>query len=287
MKSSLKKFVGLGLIMALSFAISVPAFAVDHSINIKQKNFSNINSEEFSNNKYTYEKQINAMSDQQFDEFVASQISKSNDDKKLEKNLSALGIQVQNIKRSKQSSKKIKNSSLVKNSALDPPTLTYDNGEITMTEAKRGGQPYYRLIANLHPDSNELYPGSLDSVIMYFDSSKASYYSYGYSSLVSLRSGQYATKGTTVFNLNDRNIVGGDDYYCSTYVTPKGSGLDIDFGADWVHTYTYQSTSTTYATSLSFGGDSGISGSIGCSINVTNAETYWQRGDTDAFWSED
>lgn len=208
------------------------------------------------------------LSDNEFDKFIVSVLQNTNDRRKLIENLSVLGVEV-----------------TPPNKNIQPNGVPAYNASVWVTSTKRIGDSFYRLIGYTSLDTTERRPGSYDVITIYFDSNKASYYHYNTSDYTDLRSGQYATSGTVVFNLYDK-LMGTTTQYGAVYVTPKSgmSGQWVDFGADWTHTYTKtEVTSITPTTNITFGGVGGVRGSIGVSVNIDpSVEDKWTLADTNA-----
>lgn len=214
-------------------------------------------------------KEISKMSDDVFDQYMINLLQNSDDLNKLTKNLLYLGVDV-----------------FIPKTQYDILEVPPYSATISVSSAKRTGDPYYRLYGYTSLSYPETKSGSYDVITVYFDSSKANYYSYNTSSYTDLRSGLYATSGTVVFNLYDK-YMGISTQYGAVYVTPKSgySGQWVDFGADWTHTFTKpEVTGITPTAQISFGGKGIVSGSIGVSVSIDpSVEQKWDKADTNAF----
>lgn len=132
--------------------------------------------------------------------------------------------------------------------------------------------------------STETRSGSEDVVAVYFDSTLATY--YGTSTVgnyVNLRDSSRAGSGTVVFNFDDK-LAGTNSCSSIVYVIAKSgtSGKTFKYAAKWVHTYTKTDVSGSFTADISYGGSTGVSGSIGVNVNLSPSETSWQRMEDNA-----
>lgn len=262
------KKILVSLLLAVVLCIPTSAFAGSPMMSLQ-----NLSNEEFSELSTkgieSLKKQIDTMGDREFDDFIVKYLKNNIDHEKAAVNLSKLGVTLAK-----------KPSQLIETRSVE----AYE-ADIWVTAAKRGGESFYRLIAYYgFDDASETKPGSYDVVGIYWNKNSASYYSYNNSSdeKNSLRSGQRSGDGLVLFNAYDDKMYITMDYYVAVYVTPKANGGDIDFGADWTHTYDEKSTSSTGQASISFGGDGIVSGSIGYSVTTSTTEESWTLADTNA-----
>lgn len=259
-------FLTLMLIMVLSFSMVNVTFAAD---NLDIDDLSYILTNKLSSQEQTYIKQkIANLNDKEFDEFIISALQNTNDINKLIETLSLLGVEVTKP-----------------NKKIQLQGVPGRNASVWVVSARRTGESFYRLIGYTSLDFIETRPGSYDVITMYFDSDMTNYYHYNTSDYTDLRSGQYATSGTFVFNLYDK-FMGRSTQYGAVYVTPKSntSGEWLDFGADWAHTFTKtETTSITPTAKITFDGKGKVSGSVGVSVTIDpSVEDKWEKGDTNA-----
>ncbi len=235
------------------------------------KDLASISSENLSDFQITSLKnQIMNLDDKTYDGLIAELVWTTSDYKSLQKTLEKVGVELSDPKELND-----------QNSIQRIPP--YD-GNIVVYSNKRVTDSYYRLFAEYSLSTVEPFPKSADVIILYYDSTKATYYDYNAESRYSsLRSGQYATSGTLAFNFYD-DIAFTNYSYSAVYVTPKSgtSGQWLDYGADFVHTYTEYEVSGTFTTSLKFGGTGLVGGSIGCSVTVSPNHVEWSIADLNA-----
>ncbi|WP_410771364.1 hypothetical protein [Fontibacillus sp. BL9] len=259
-----KILVALSLVLALCIPISAFAESPLSLQNLSNEDVSKLSTKGIENIK----KQINSMSNKEFDNFIVDYLRNNSDHDKATINLSKLGVTLE------------KPSQAIKTRSVDAW-----EAELWVTSARRGGESFHRLIAYYGFDqASETKPASYDVIGVYWNKNAASYYSYNNSDSTknSLRSGQRTGEGLALFNAYDDKMLITMDYWVSVYVTPKTNGGDIDFGADWTHTYDQKSTTSTGQASISFGGTGLIEGSIGYSVTTSTTETSWTLSDTNA-----
>jgi hypothetical protein len=217
-----------------------------------------------------YEKQINSLSDSEFDDFIMYLIQNTEDYDLLAENLAAFDIEF------------TKPNTLAQGASMSPMGVPSNNAYISVASARQGSQSYQRLYAYVKLNATETSPGSDDAVAVYFDSNKADFYSYNTGDYTSLKSFTQKDNGVLIFNFYDR-ISGSNQGYGVVYVTPKRSGVWIDYGAEWIHTYTTKSISYTPTLEFSYGGAGKVEGSLGVSWTVSSVEAMWQRADVNSF----
>lgn len=66
--------------------------------------------------------------------------------------------------------------------------------------------------------------------------------------------------------------------YAVIYITPKQviAGKLLDFGAEWVHTFTELEAQDKGSTNLEFGGTGLVSGSVGCFVTIPTDQKQWR-----------
>ena len=229
------------------------------------------NIDSLSNDKLkAYQKQIKSLSDSEFDAFIMYLVQNTENYDILTENLAAFDIDF------------TKPESTDAGSLMAPMSVPSNNATISVASARQGSQNYQRLYAYAKLNSTETSPGSDDAIAVYFDSSKATFYSYAAGDYTSLKSFTQKDNGTIIFNFYDRTS-GSNQGYGVVYVTPKSSGVWIDYGAEWIHTYTTQNVSYTPSLGFTYSGSGGVGGSAGVSWTVSTVEESWQLADVNSF----
>lgn len=162
--------------------------------------------------------------------------------------------------------------------------VSVGNSTMTVYSMKRSSESFYRLFAITQLNTKETRPGSEDVVAIYFNSNLATY--YGTSTVgdyTNLKDSSKRNSGTVVFNFDDK-LAGTNAGSSIVYVIPKTgtSGKTFEYAAKWVHTYTKTDISGTFNAGISYGGNSGITGSIGVEVTVSSSESTWQRTEDNA-----
>ncbi|MCI9466218.1 MAG: hypothetical protein HFE99_03780 [Ruminiclostridium sp.] len=218
----------------------------------------------------TINKSIQMYSNEEYDEFLAYMVNNTDDHVALREDLALVGVEISEIKEV---------SVPTNNNGLISPLTNISNATLYMYDSTRTGSSNIRASASYQLKITESRPGSLDAVIFYYDSTKASYVSHSVGANTTLKDGSKAPRGTLVFNFNDQNSR--TNYsYCTVEVSRKASATGkIFFCTNWIHSYLTTSTSVTLNPSVTFGGSGAVSGSIGASINFSPVETTWQLSD--------
>jgi len=166
--------------------------------------------------------------------------------------------------------------------AASPSNLT-----LSIFSAHRGHDTYHRLICSFDWNGyGESKPATYDVLGIFFNKNMADYYGYSQSdeNICWLKDSSKFLEGTILFNVNDDKFeLITRDGYVSVYVTPKMTGTFV-YGGKYVHTYNTTNTTTSGSASVKFSG-TGVTGSIGFSVDVTTVETNWEKGtDNATFW---
>ncbi|MBP1906487.1 hypothetical protein J2Z32_003149 [Paenibacillus turicensis] len=254
----------LTLVMALLFTST--SFAIDNDLQTKQysKEINTMSLQELN----TFKKEIYELNDKQFNQFIVKYLKNNTDYEQVKKELAKLDVEITVPK-------------LTTNSISPMYTEAY-NANLWVTSAKRGGESFYRLIAYYGFDKGyaEWNPATYDVIGVYWNKNAASFYSYENSSDEhnSLKSAQNKSEGLLLFNAYDSKMASGVDFYVAAYVTKKNN-TNIDFGADWTHTYSTKSTSSSGSAKVDFGGNGIVGGSIGYTVTTSTNESSWQISD--------
>lgn len=270
----MKKVLTLVLSVVMVASISVQAMAKDEKVTLDNLDPSIITSLS-TNQKKELKNDIVKLTDDEFAKFMHDKVSKSKNKIELRENLKEIGIEMAPITNKKKDNNEFKTM----NDAYNATVIAYSY--------KRTGEAQQYLQASFTLGSYESRPASYDLVGMYFDSSKANYYSYSVDSgYTSLRSGSKATSGLVLFNFYDALV--DDDYdvshYCTVKITPTVSGQWIDYGVDISHTYNVFIYTTTGDASIEYNSVGLVTGSSGYSLTTTSKEDDWGLADTNAFY---
>ena len=206
--------------------------------------------------KVSFKRQIAALDDKSYDDLITHLVGTATNYKDLREILKIIEVDLSEVK-----------------------VQSHENSSnLTLYASKRKSDTYYRLFAQYTLEPEDYNPGTTDLIIMYFDTSKADYYLYGCeSNYTSLRSGQYVRAGTLPFNFYD-DIALTNGSYAVIYITPKPvvAGKLLDFGAEWVHTFTELEAQDKGSANLDFGKTGLVSGSVGCSVTVPPDQKQWR-----------
>lgn len=219
------------------------------------------------------ESEINAMSDKEFDDYITSFVSNQSDRTTAVNKLSKLGVELD--------FNTTNNDFSV--SSISPSYLT-----LSTYSAHRGQDTYYRLYESFTWNGySESRPATYDVLGIYFNKNKADYYGYNCSdsSKIWLKDSSQFLNGTILFSVDDNQFnIFSDTYYAAVYVTPSVTGGSLVYGGKYVHTYNTTSTSTSGSASVSFSG-TGVTGSIGFSVNTSTLEASWEKSDDNTILS--
>lgn len=147
----------------------------------------------------------------------------------------------------------------------------------------RSGDSYWRLIANYSVSRLESIPASYDTLGIYWDSTKASYWLYSTDGYSTLRDSTQYNNGLLLFNVHDKDFNYWTTYYDAVYVVPNSTGW-IDFGAKYTHTYGLVQKTYNTTSGITFTYPGIVSGSINYSVTTQVQEAKWEKSDTNAFY---
>lgn len=253
------------LIIALLW-VYVPAYA---SSMIDIDNLASLSLSTLSNKEVQdLEKQIDKLSDTEFDKFIVEYLRAEVNKQAAKEKLARLDVQL----------------TIPSTKVVEPLRLDAWELDLSVYTVKRGGDVFHRIIADYIPSDIENYPASYDAIAITWDPSKASYYLYNVSSqqYSSLKDYSQKNKGILVFNVYDSQLSVGGIYYDAVYVTPKVSGYWMDYGAKYIHTYTTYNTSVALNPSLTYTTPGIVSSSLNFTLNLSPVESSWQKADTNA-----
>ena len=245
--------------------------------------FSNLSDEDFqfnSKSQLYYAKAFSTLSDAEYSDVIGNLVMSTDDYVMLAERLEKCGIKVGCIKRIYPDETAPTTANIKANVGIDDIT-------IIATATQRTGSTNWRVGAAIMFAHKESGPDTLDAATIYFDSTKANYVGYevGYTGAITLSSGRYATQGTLAFNYNDQKMVPGTVYTAMAVIKPTAAaGTRIDFGMDYVHSYsTISVVPSSFPIGMDFGGRGLVGGSIGVNFDVTKCEHTISIADTGSF----
>lgn len=211
-----------------------------------------------------YTNEIMNMSDADFDKMIVELAKTTNDIEELTKRLELCGVELYSSK----------NDNELSTMSLKDTEVNFD-----FYTTRRSNESKYHLITDMTFDSQELYPGSLDCLVLFFDPDLATY-----SETVPVTEDAFTIKsistsksGAVSLNFHDELICGvgyRDNYTAAVYVVPKKSGEKIVFGAELGHSYTETdidiSGSVSFETPFTFG--------VEIEFDPEQGEELWQVG---------
>lgn len=264
MKCFLSRVLAITLLLV---SLSIPTFA---KAPISLDNLSKVGIDAISSeDSKILKSEIQNMTDKRFDSFITGYMKLETDRRVAKGKLNKLGVEVSFPQENLNN------------------TQSWSASDITLNtySAKRVNDSYYRLFCEFTGDSSESKPATYDVLGLFFDTSKASYYGYNSSdtNYVWLKDSSQFSNGTILFNVDDSKFgFRTEDEWAVIYVTKKsGSTGWFVYGDKYVHTYNTTSTSTSGSASVNFSG-TGVSGSIGFSVNTSTVESSWEKGDDNA-----
>lgn len=271
----MKKRLGsmiLALVMALS--LSIPAGAVSENSKADPASLASIDAEILTESQVDdIRENIQSMSDEEYDAYLAEMVTTSTDHTRLRENLKLVGVNLSEIHC-------VQYNDSINMRNLIVPLSGANQATMYVYDSSRTASSYKRVSAAYQLNVRESRPASYDSVVLYFDSTKATYRSYSVeSNYTSLKNGTQAGNGTLVFNFYD-NLSGTNVSYCTVEIAPKSSATgQLFYSAVWSHSRTATDINVSVNPSVTFGGSGGVSGSIGATINFNNQETIWELSD--------
>lgn len=217
---------------------------------------------------------IYSLNDQEFDDFFMEYMYKAEMSGKcfeqIQSELSSFGIEVGT-------------SSIQRVDSYDTRYIAPSSVTIKSYTAKRIGDSYYRIFGQVIHNSTEWSPGSLDLLSVEWDYTKATHYSTTTDGeFTTYMDGSKKDKGICLFNVEDDRMYAGDYAYAVVYIIPKSSGLTVDIGTKYIHTY--NQTNITWAIGVNVGYTStGPTGGFTFNITGTNVVNCWQLYAENAF----
>lgn len=205
------------------------------------------------------EEEINAMSHEEFMDYIASVITLEVPFDELQENLEKVGV---TITRSED------NQNTRASISSDASLMVYSS--------KRAGTLYYYLSACVTANKSLASDcGVEDLISIEWDPNMASYYSNSATTNTTYMDGSKRSKGVILFNVQDKNLTAGSTAICSAMVTPKKSGT-LEYGSKYVHTYTKTDYSWNVGVNISYSEDSGATGGGTYNVTGTPASYSWQ-----------
>jgi len=216
----------------------------------------------------TFSKQVQAMSDQELNRFLVDLMNKEPDKRILQEKLAKIGIEavIKDVQPA------------AKTASMEDTDLNLEIGAYL-----RHGDTYWRLIATYDVNNLESIPASYDTLGIYWDSSKASYWSYDTDGYSTLRDSTQYNNGLLLFNVHDKDFNTWTYYYDAVYIVPNTTGW-IDFGVKYTHTYGLVQKTYNVTSGITFSFPGIVTGSINYSVTTQYQEAKWERSDTNAFY---
>lgn len=217
------------------------------------------------------EEQIQNLSNEEYDALLAYLVNTTSDSNKLRESLRLVGVDLSEIHRVYYT------PTSEESPAIMPMTEAYQSF-MSVYDSSRTGHTNKRISVSYKLNTKESHPGSYDAIVLYYDSTKATYKSYSTEkNYTSLKNGTKAAKGTLVFNFYDK--IAGNNLSHATVEVARTSKSPLHYSAVWNHSYTKTNVNVTLNPSVSFGGTGGVSGSIGATIAFGSKENVWQLSD--------
>ncbi|MPW25426.1 hypothetical protein GC105_06455 [Alkalibaculum sp. M08DMB] len=246
---------------------NLPVYASTAQLqDISNMDYSNLPSKQLK----VLENEVINMSSDEYDEFIHNNVIATDDFTLLQKNLSKVGVELSKNK-------------IITEDQIGILAVPASGSTINTYNSRQPGANYETIHCDFTLKYGESRPATYDVIIIYYDSTKADYHSYGtQSGVTSLKTAANITKGTGVFNFFDTNYR--KNGYCTIRIQRKNQGVTrVNYGADFVHTYNTTSTSTSGSANVSFGGTGTIGGSVGVNVKISSAESKWSIADT-GYW---
>ncbi len=231
--------------------------------------FNTLSTTELSKVEDDYQKQIQALSDEEFDRFIHNVVKNNDKDvKQLQQELDSIGVELQ-----------IEN----KSSEFEIGTLAISPSELDLSaySVKRGGDSFWRLYSQWAVNKLEAYEASLDVVSIEWDSNVAKYYNavVPADGPTTNRDGSQRLDGLYLFNVEDDSDF---DSYAVVYVT-KLKGEELHHGTKYEHTYAEWDSSFSVTAEVDIT-KSPISGALSFTVNQQLNEKSWPRYEDDILY---
>lgn len=206
-----------------------------------------------------YKRQIQYLSNEEFDAFIHNAVSKTEDITALKKNLDLVGVELLTSG---------DDDKLGINTVIDLPSEL----NLSAYASKRTGDSFYRLQSSWAPNASEIYQGSLDVVSIEWNPNHASFYDAVPSpdknnkgtNIVFKHDGSKASQGIYLFSVDDSRIF---NSYATVYVKKK-SGTSLLFGTKYIHTFTKVSVGGSFGISANFSSKgTGLGLTFGLTLN--------------------
>lgn len=271
----MKKITSLFLVLSLVFALAASAGAeeVSASNNSDPRILATVDASTFSNAQLeSMKEKIQSLSNEKYDELLAYLVSTTTDAEALRDSLSLVGVELSEVRHMSRNPEAVATASIV------PLTEAYQSN-MYVYDSSRTGSSNKRISVCYQLKTKESKPGSYDAVTLFFNSNRAQYVSISTDQNYSgVKNATKATKGTVVFNFYDK-IAGTNVSHSTVEVKRTSTASPLYYSALWDHSFTKTNATVAMNPSVSFGGEGGVSGSIGVSISFSSAESSWQLSD--------
>ncbi len=278
--TKMKKLASVLLAVVMAMGLAAPAWA---AIPVASVSFNKLCDADFdfdSQSQFRYSTAFARLNDQEYNNIIGNLVMNTDNYVMLAERLEKCGIKVGCIKRISPDKTRESGNEIGPN---------VEDGDITIiaTATQRTGSTNWMVGAAIMFAHKESGPDTLDIATLYFDSTKANYISYdvGSTGAITLNSGKHGTQGTLVFNYNDQKMVAGTVYTAMAVIRPTvAKGTRIDFGMDYIHSYSTTSTSLSgFTIQVEFGGQGAVGGSFGAEFNTSKCEHKFPIADTGSF----